>query len=162
MRIGTGYDAHKLTQDRDLVLGGVTIPHHQGLQGHSDADVLIHAIIDALLGAAKLGDIGRRFPDTDHTYKGIASTKLLQKTAALLASANFKIQNIDATIIAQQPKLAPHLPLMEQNIAQALNIPHTLVSIKATTEEKMGFTGKEEGISAQAVCLIISDNGKVE
>ena len=152
MRIGTGYDAHRLVQGRPLYLGGVHIPHHVGLDGHSDADVLLHAIIDALLGAARLGDIGRQFPPSDESYRGIASTLLLERVCELLHE--YEIINIDSTIIAQEPRLAAFLPAMEANIAAALQIDEHLVSVKATTEEKMGFTGTCEGISAHAVCLI--------
>ena len=154
MRIGMGYDAHRLTTNRKLILGGVHIPFRRGLDGHSDADVLVHAVIDALLGAAKLGDIGRNFPDTDAQYRGIASTSLLRQTAALLASSGYRVVNIDAVIIAQEPKLAPHLPVMEKNITVCLGIHQNQVNIKATTEENMGFTGIGEGIAAHAVCLI--------
>ncbi|MCL2397574.1 MAG: 2-C-methyl-D-erythritol 2,4-cyclodiphosphate synthase [Defluviitaleaceae bacterium] len=156
MRIGMGYDAHKLTPHRKLILGGVHIPFHLGLDGHSDADVLIHAIIDALLGAAKLGDIGRNFPDTNPQFKNIASTILLRQTAALMTNSGYSIVNIDSTIIAQNPRLAPFLPAMEANIASCLGINQNQINIKATTEENMGFTGTGEGISAHAVCLILS------
>ena len=159
-RIGTGYDAHRLTPDRKLVLGGVHIPFTHGLDGHSDADVLIHAVIDALLGAAALGDIGRAFPDTDAAYKGIASTSLLRDTAAMLSDCNYSVINIDATIIAQQPKLAGFLPQMCENIASCLDISASQVSVKATTEEKMGFTGAGQGMAAHAICLI-TNNEKV-
>jgi len=152
MRIGTGYDAHRLVPGRPLVLGGVHIPHHVGLDGHSDADVLIHAVIDALLGAARLGDIGRHFPPNDESYRGIASTLLLKRVRELLRY--YEIINIDSTIIAQEPRLSAFLPTMEANIAAALLIDVEQVSVKATTEEKMGFTGACEGIAAQAVCLI--------
>ena len=154
MRIGMGYDAHKLTQGRKLILGGIHIPFHQGLQGHSDADVATHAIIDALLGAAGLGDIGRNFPDNDEKFRGISSLQLLRETADKLAAEKYSIINIDATIVAQSPKLAPFLPEMEENIAATLGIDPNQVSIKATTEENMGFTGAGEGMAAHAVCLI--------
>jgi len=154
MRIGLGYDAHRLIEGRDLMLGGVKIPFHLGLLGHSDADVLIHAIIDALLGAAKLGDIGRNFPDTDEKYRGIVSTLLLRETAQLLASAGYRIVNIDTTIVSQNPKLAPYLPEMEKNVSHTLGVDADCINIKATTEEGMGFTGSEEGMAAYAVCLI--------
>ena len=154
MRVGMGYDVHRLTEDRDLILGGVKIPWEKGLLGHSDADVLIHAIMDALLGAAALGDIGQHFPDTDPAYKGISSIKLLEHVAALLNEKGYGVGNIDAVIIAQKPKMAPHIPLMRENIARALDIDVDCLSIKATTEEKLGFTGREEGIASQAVCLL--------
>ncbi len=156
MRIGMGYDVHRLTKDRKLILGGVEIPYEKGLLGHSDADVLLHAIMDALLGAAALGDIGKHFPDTDPAYKGISSLKLLEQVGALLEEKLFLIENIDATIIAQAPKMRPHIDSMRENIAKALRIDAEQVSVKATTEEGLGFTGKGEGISAQAVCLLTS------
>lgn len=154
MRVGMGYDVHKLTKDRDLILGGVTIPWEKGLLGHSDADVLIHAIMDALLGAAALGDIGKHFPDTDPAYKGISSVKLLSHVMELLKSNGFSVGNVDAVIIAQKPKMAPHIPQMKRNLAEAMGIPENRVNIKATTEEGLGFTGREEGIASQAVCLL--------
>ena len=154
MRVGMGYDVHRLTKDRDLILGGVKIPWEKGLLGHSDADVLIHAIMDALLGAAALGDIGRHFPDTDPAYKGISSIRLLKHVAALLSEKGYGIGNIDAVIIAQKPKMAPHIPQMKENIAKALEIDMDCLNIKATTEEKLGFTGREEGIASEAVCLL--------
>lgn len=154
MRIGMGYDVHKLTEGRDLVLGGVKIPWEKGLLGHSDADVLIHAIMDALLGAAALGDIGKHFPDTDPQYKGISSILLLKHVVALLKENGYEIGNIDATIIAQKPKMAPHIPLMRQNMAEALGISLSQLNVKATTEEGLGFTGKGEGISSQAICIL--------
>lgn len=154
IRVGMGYDVHRLTPERDLILGGVRIPYEKGLLGHSDADVLIHAIMDALIGAAALGDIGRHFPDTDPQYKGISSIELLKHVHKLLETQGYRIGNIDATIIAQRPKMAPHIPQMKENIAGALKIePHQL-NIKATTEEGLGFTGQGEGISSQAVCLL--------
>lgn len=156
MRIGTGYDVHKLTAGRDLVIGGVKIPYEKGLLGHSDADVLLHAIMDALLGAAALGDIGKHFPDTDMAYKGISSVKLLEHVRELLEEHCFLIENIDATIIAQAPKMRPHIDRMRENIAEALDIDIAQVNVKATTEEGLGFTGRGEGISAQAVCLLTS------
>ncbi|MGL5416125.1 MAG: 2-C-methyl-D-erythritol 2,4-cyclodiphosphate synthase [Clostridium sp.] len=155
MRIGLGYDVHRLVKDRDLILGGVNIPHSVGLLGHSDADVLIHAIMDALLGASALGDIGTHFPDTDPKYKGISSIKLLEHVGLLLKNNNFTIGNIDSTIIAQKPKMAPHISLMRENISKALNIDISQINIKATTEEKLGFTGEELGISSQAICLLL-------
>ncbi len=157
MRVGTGYDVHRLAAGRRLVLGGVEIPHEKGLLGHSDADVLIHAIADSLLGAAALGDIGMLFPDTDEAYKNADSLLLLREVAERLNAAGFIITNIDSTIIAQQPKLAPHIPQMRENIAKACGIDVSLCSVKATTEEGMGFTGALEGIAAQAICLIEED-----
>lgn len=154
MRIGMGYDVHKLTPDRDLILGGVKIPWEKGLLGHSDADVLIHAVMDALLGAAALGDIGQHFPDTDPAYKGISSMVLLEHVTELLKKNGFGITNIDATIIAQKPKMAPHIPKMRRNMAQAMGIQESMLNIKATTEEGLGFTGRGEGIASQAVCLL--------
>ena len=154
MRIGMGYDVHRLTEDRKLIIGGVEIPYEKGLLGHSDADVLLHAIMDALLGAAALGDIGKHFPDTDPAYKGISSMELLRKVGELLEEHSFLIENIDATIIAQAPKMRPHIDTMRKNIAQALQIEVDQVNVKATTEEGLGFTGTGEGISSQAVCLL--------
>ncbi len=156
MRIGTGYDVHRLTENRALVLGGVAIPYEKGLLGHSDADVLVHAIMDALLGAAALGDIGRHFPDTDDAYAGISSIVLLKKVRMLLEQEHYVIGNIDATIIAQKPKLAPFLPEMRTNLAEVLEVSENQINIKATTEEGLGFTGAGEGIAAQAVCLLES------
>ena len=154
MRIGMGYDVHRLTEDRDLIMGGVTIPYEKGLFGHSDADVLLHAIMDSLLGAAAMGDIGKHFPDTDPAYKGISSLLLLKKVGELLEQEHFLIENIDATIIAQAPKMRPYIDRMRENIAEALNIQPDQVNVKATTEEGLGFTGSGEGISAQAICLL--------
>lgn len=156
MRIGTGYDVHKLTEGRKLILGGVEIPYEKGLLGHSDADVLLHAIMDALLGAAALGDIGKHFPDTDERYRGISSLELLAKVGELLEAHCFFIENIDATIIAQAPKMRPHIDTMRGNIARTLGLETEQVSVKATTEEGLGFSGRGEGISAQAVCLLTS------
>ena len=156
MRVGMGYDVHKLVEDRELILGGVKIPHTLGLLGHSDADVLLHAIMDALLGAAALGDIGKHFPDTDEKYKGISSMKLLEQVGALIEEKGYVVGNIDATIIAQKPKLRPFIEEMEQNIAGALKIAAEQVNVKATTEEGLGFTGSEDGISSQAICAISS------
>lgn len=155
MRIGTGYDVHKLVPDRKLILGGVTIPYELGLLGHSDADVITHAIMDALLGAAALGDIGQHFPDTDPRFKGADSISLLKEVGNLLAREGYKIGNIDSTIIAQKPKLMSYLPEMRKNVAEALGIDINQVSIKATTEEHLGFTGRGEGISSQAVALLV-------
>ena len=154
MRIGQGYDAHRLASGRRLVLGGCEIECDHGLVGHSDADVLTHAVIDSLLGAAGLGDIGRNFPDTDEAYKDISSMILLKRVAGMLAGKGFSVENVDAVIIAQRPRLADVLPLMGQNIAEALGIGPERVNIKATTEEGMGFTGDGQGIAAHAVCLI--------
>lgn len=154
MRIGMGYDVHKLTKGRDLILGGVTIPYEKGLLGHSDADVLLHAIMDALLGAAALGDIGKHFPDTDEAYRGISSITLLKHVGELLTENHFIIENIDATIIAQKPKLRPYIDEMRQNIAHTLEVDITQINVKATTEEGLGFTGNGEGISSQAVCML--------
>lgn len=154
MRIGLGYDVHRLVEDRDLILGGVKIPYELGLLGHSDADVLIHAIMDSLLGATALGDIGKHFPDTDPKYKGISSITLLKEVGRLLEKNNYKIGNIDATIIAQKPKMAPHIEQMRHNIADALNIDFNQVNVKATTEEGLGFTGEGLGISSQCICLV--------
>lgn len=154
MRVGMGYDVHKLTEGRKLILGGVEIPYEKGLLGHSDADVLIHAVMDALLGAAALGDIGSHFPDTDPAYKGISSILLLKHVGELLKKHGYCIENIDAVIIAQKPKMAPHISLMRQNMAEALLVSPECISVKATTEEGMGFTGRGEGIAAQAICLI--------
>lgn len=154
MRIGMGYDVHKLTENRKLILGGVEIPYEKGLLGHSDADVLLHAIMDALLGAGALGDIGKHFPDTDEKYKGISSIRLLEHVAGLLEEHGFIVENIDATIIAQRPKMRPHIDQMRENIAAALRIELDQINVKATTEEGLGFTGNGDGISAQAVCLL--------
>lgn len=154
MRIGTGYDVHRLINGRDLILGGVKIPYEKGLLGHSDADVLLHAVMDALLGAAALGDIGLHFPDTDEKYQGASSLKLLADVGKLLEERCFMIENIDATIIAQAPKLRPYMDRMRANIADVLQIDVSQVNVKATTEEGLGFTGQKEGISAQAVCML--------
>lgn len=154
MRVGIGYDVHKLVENRKLILGGVEVPHTKGLLGHSDADVLLHAIADALLGAAALGDIGKHFPDTDDRYKGISSMILLEHVGKLLAEHKYFINNIDATIVAQKPKLLPYIPTMRENVAKALHLELDAVNIKATTEERLGFTGSEEGMSSYAVCSI--------
>lgn len=154
MRIGNGYDVHKLTEGRKLVLGGVEIPYEKGLLGHSDADVLVHSVMDALLGAAALGDIGKLFPDSDMAFKNISSLILLKNVKDVLNSENYTIINIDATIVAQSPKLAPFIDDMRTNISEALDIPFSDVSVKATTTERLGFEGRGEGISAYAVCLI--------
>jgi 2-C-methyl-D-erythritol 2,4-cyclodiphosphate synthase len=149
-----GYDVHKLVKGKNLILGGITIPHETGLLGHSDADVLIHAVMDALLGAASLGDIGKHFPDTDPKYKGISSIALLKHVGSLINEKKYLIENIDATIIAQRPKMAPYIPSMVKNIASALDLPIDKINIKATTEEGLGFTGRQEGISSNAICLL--------
>ena len=154
MRIGHGYDVHRLAENRDLIIGGVKIPYELGLLGHSAADVLLHAICDALLGAAAMGDIGKHFPDNDDSFKNIDSRILLRRVVDLLAEKGYKIGNIDATVIAQKPKLAPHIPQMVQNIAEDCKISPEFVNVKATTEEKLGFTGELKGISAHAVCII--------
>jgi len=156
MRIGMGYDVHKLVEGRPMIIGGVEIPYEKGLLGHSDADVLLHAISDALLGAAALGDIGKHFPDTDPAYKGISSIILLERVGELLQQNMFLIENVDATIIAQAPKMRPYIDKMRENIANALKIDMEQVNVKATTEEGLGFTGNGEGISSQAICLLTS------
>ena len=154
MRIGMGYDVHKLVENRDLILGGVKIPYYLGLLGHSDADVLLHAIMDSLLGAAALGDIGKHFPDSDDRYKGISSIELLKHVGSLLKENDWLIENIDSTIIAQKPKMAPHIENMRKNISEALNIDIGQINVKATTEEGLGFTGEGKGISSQSICLL--------
>lgn len=154
MRIGMGYDVHRLVENRKLIMGGVEIPYEKGLLGHSDADVLLHAIMDSLLGAAALGDIGKHFPDTDERYRGISSILLLKEVGKLVKEKGYEIQNIDSTIIAQKPKMAPHIQAMVKNIAEALDIDIDIVNVKATTEEGLGFTGTGEGISSQSICLI--------
>lgn len=157
IRIGHGYDAHRLSEGGSLILGGVKIPHHLGLVGHSDADVLSHAITDALLGAAALGDIGRHFPDTDKKFKGVSSLDLLRKVSRMIKDNGFQIQNVDSTIIAQSPRMAPFLPEMQKNIASVCSVDVSQISVKATTEEGLGFTGSNLGIAAHAVCLILND-----
>ena len=154
MRIGHGYDVHRLVPDRALILGGVHIPHPLGLLGHSDADVLVHAVMDALLGAAALGDIGRLFPDTDPQYKGIDSLLLLAQVRERIAAAGYEIGNVDVTVIAQRPKLAPHIPEMRRNLCRVLGLGEDQINVKATTEEHLGFTGSEEGMACHAVCLL--------
>lgn len=154
MRVGMGYDVHKLVEGRKLILGGVEIPYEKGLLGHSDADVMLHAVMDALLGAAALGDIGLHFPDTDPKYKGASSIKLLEHVGRLLEENGYVIENIDATIIAQRPKMRPHIDQMRENMAEALKIDVDQINVKATTEEGLGFTGSGEGISSQAICAI--------
>ena len=154
IRVGFGFDVHRLVAGRELWLGGIRLEHEKGLLGHSDADVLIHAIMDALLGAAALGDIGQHFPDTDPAYEGISSIELLEKVGELLEENGYVIENIDATIIAQRPKMAPHIPQMVKNVAETLHIDESQVNIKATTEEGLGFTGTLQGISSQAICCI--------
>ena len=156
MRIGQGYDVHRLVEGRKLILGGVEIPYEKGLLGHSDADVLLHAVMDALLGAAALGDIGQHFPDSDERYKGISSVELLKEVGKILQENGYLIENIDSTVIAQRPKLLPYRPQMAKNIADALGIEPDQVSVKATTEEGLGFTGTGDGISAQAIALLSS------
>ena len=156
MRIGQGYDVHRLVEGRKLIIGGVDIPYEKGLLGHSDADVLLHAVMDALLGAAALGDIGQHFPDSDERYKGISSIVLLKEVGKILQENGYMIENIDSTVIAQRPKLLPYRPQMAENIAAALGIEKEQVSVKATTEEGLGFTGTGEGISAQAIALLSS------
>lgn len=157
MRIGHGYDVHRLTEGRKLILGGVDVPYALGLDGHSDADVLIHAVMDALLGAAGMGDIGRHFPDTDPAYKGISSMKLLEAVGQKIGSAGYTVGNIDVTMIAQKPKLKDYIPQMERNIALGLGISADQVNVKATTEEHLGFTGSGEGMACHAVCLLDKD-----
>lgn len=154
MRVGMGYDVHRLVEGRKCIIGGVEIPFEMGLLGHSDADVLLHAIMDALLGAAALGDIGKHFPDTDEAYKGADSIELLKKVGELIEQEGYYIDNIDATIIAQKPKMRPHIDQMRKNIADALMVDITQINVKATTEEGLGFTGNLEGISSQAICLL--------
>ena len=154
IRIGTGYDVHRLVDGRKLIIGGVNIPYEKGLLGHSDADVLLHAICDALLGAAGLGDIGKHFPDTDPRFKGISSIALLGEVCRLLGKAGYRVNNIDATIVAERPKMAPHVPTMIANIAAAVQVDARSVNVKATTTEGLGFAGKGEGIEAHAVCTI--------
>ena len=156
MRIGQGYDVHRLVEGRKLIIGGVDIPYEKGLLGHSDADVLLHAVMDALLGAAALGDIGQHFPDSDEKYKGISSIALLKEVGKILQENGYMIENIDSTVIAQRPKLLPYRPQMAENIAASLGIEKEQVSVKATTEEGLGFTGAGEGISAQAIALLSS------
>ena len=154
MRIGHGYDVHRLVEGRDLILGGVKIPYEKGLDGHSDADVLVHAVMDALLGAAGMGDIGRHFPDTDPAYKGIDSMKLLKIVGQKLAAAGYRVGNVDVTMIAQRPKLKEYIPQMQQNIARVLGVDPGQINVKATTEEYLGFTGEGVGMSCHAVCLL--------
>jgi 2-C-methyl-D-erythritol 2,4-cyclodiphosphate synthase len=154
MRIGIGYDVHQLCEGRKLILGGVEIPFERGLLGHSDADVLIHAIMDAMIGAMGLGDIGKHFPDTDPAYKGISSVALLEHVTGLMKQQGYKIGNVDAVVIAQRPKIGPHFPAMKTILAKAMECEEEQLNLKATTEEKLGFTGREEGMAAQAVCLL--------
>lgn len=155
MRVGLGYDVHKLVEGRKLIIGGVNVPHEKGLLGHSDADVLIHAVMDSILGALALGDIGKHFPDTDEKYKGADSMKLLEFVYNLINEKGYDIGNIDCTIIAQSPKMAPHIQNMRANIAKALNTSIENINVKATTEEGLGFTGAKEGIAAQSICLLV-------
>lgn len=161
MRIGHGYDAHRFAEDRKLILGGVEIPGDRGLLGHSDADVLTHAVMDALLGAAAMGDIGKLFPDTDERYRGADSISLLQQVMIRLREHGYAVGNLDATVLAQVPKLAPYIPAMREKIAAACGVDVSRVSVKATTEERMGFTGREEGVSAHCVCLLEEDHPRV-
>lgn len=161
IRVGIGYDSHQLVPGRALVLGGVTIPHSRGLAGHSDADALLHAVADSLLGAAGLGDIGTHFPDIDVKYKGVHSTKILAEVFQMVAGKGYRVSNIDAVIVAEQPKLAPYIPVMRSKIAGIMMVPEDSVSIKATTNEKMGFVGRDEGIAAIATSLIYRDNGAI-
>ncbi len=156
MRIGHGYDVHRLVEGRKLILGGVEIPYTKGLLGHSDADVLLHAVADALLGAAALGDIGKHFPDTDPQYKGADSRKLLRHVVALIREKGYKVGNVDVTVIAQAPKLSPHIPQMRENLAHDLGVEPDAVNVKATTEERLGFTGSGEGIACHGVCLLLN------
>lgn len=156
MRIGIGYDVHRLIEGRDLIMGGVKIPHEKGLLGHSDADVLTHALMDAILGALGQGDIGKHFPDTDPAYKGISSIKLLEEVVGKMRAAGYQIGNADVVVIAQRPKLGPHFSAMKEILCQALSCDADRLNLKATTEEKLGFTGREEGIAAEAVCLLES------
>ena len=153
-RIGHGYDVHRLTEGRPLIIGGVNIPHEAGLLGHSDADVLVHAIMDSMLGALALGDIGKHFPDTDERYKGADSIELLRQVAKIIGTNGYSVANIDSTILAQAPKMAPHIEQMRKNVADAIGIDVSCVSVKVTTEEKLGFTGEKKGIAAHAVCLL--------
>ncbi len=155
MRVGMGYDVHKLAEERKLIIGGVEIPHEKGLLGHSDADVLLHAIMDALLGAAALGDIGKHFPDTEEKYRGADSRMLLREVKRLIEAESYQVGNIDATIVAQAPKMWPYIAQMEENIAADLEVDRKAVNVKATTEEGLGFTGKKEGISSFAVCMLV-------
>ncbi len=157
MRVGIGYDVHALAGKRDLYLGGVKIEHEMGLLGHSDADVLVHAVMDAILGAAAEGDIGRHFPDTDEKYKGISSLLLLERVSEIIAEKGYRVNNIDSIIVAQKPKLAPYICQMQKNIAKVLGVDASCINVKATTTEKLGFEGRQEGISAQAVCTLIED-----
>ena len=160
MRVGIGYDVHKLVENRKLILGGVEIEHDKGLLGHSDADVLVHAMMDSILGALALGDIGKHFPDTDSKYKGADSIKLLEFVNNLIESKGYKVNNIDSIIIAQAPKMAPHILKMRENVSKAMNIDIDCVSIKATTEEGLGFTGNKQGISCQSICSLIKVDNK--
>ena len=155
MRVGMGYDVHKLAEERKLIIGGVEIPHEKGLLGHSDADVLLHAIMDAMLGAAALGDIGKHFPDTEEAYRGADSRQLLRKVKSLIEAEGYQVGNLDATIVAQAPKMRPFIAQMEENIAEDLQIEKSRVNVKATTEEGLGFTGSREGISSFAICMLV-------
>ena len=160
-RVGSGFDVHRLTHDRELILCGVKIPFEKGLLGHSDADVALHALMDAMLGAAAMGDIGRHFPDSEDRYKGISSMKLLNETSRLIRDAGYKVGNIDITIMAQRPKMLPYISQMRENIASALGIRQDNVNVKATTTERLGFVGREEGIAAEAVCILTKGKEKI-
>lgn len=160
MRVGMGYDVHKLVEDRKLIIGGVEIPHEKGLLGHSDADVLTHAVMDSILGAMAMGDIGKHFPDTDQRFKGADSLKLMEHVYEIMKEEGYVLGNIDCTIIAQAPKMAPHIPQMRENFARIMHTDIKNINVKATTEEKLGFTGSGEGISAQSICLLLTESNK--
>lgn len=160
MRIGMGYDVHRLVEDRKLIIGGVEIPHEKGLLGHSDADVLTHAVMDSILGAMAMGDIGKHFPDTDSKFKGADSLKLMEHVYEIMKEEGYVLGNIDCTIIAQAPKMAPHIPQMRENFARIMHTDIKNINVKATTEEKLGFTGSGEGISAQSICLLLTETNK--
>ena len=160
MRVGMGYDVHRLVEDRKLIIGGVEIPHEKGLLGHSDADVLTHAVMDSILGAMAMGDIGKHFPDTDSKFKGADSLKLMENVYEIMKEEGYILGNIDCTIIAQAPKMAPHIPKMRENFARIMHTDIKNINVKATTEEKLGFTGSGEGISAQSICLLLTESNK--
>lgn len=160
MRVGMGYDVHRLVEDRKLIIGGVEIPHEKGLLGHSDADVLTHAVMDSILGAMAMGDIGKHFPDTDSKFKGADSLKLMEHVYEIMKEEGYILGNIDCTIIAQAPKMAPHIPQMRENFARIMHTDIKNINVKATTEEKLGFTGSGEGISAQSICLLLTESNK--
>ncbi|MED9947776.1 MAG: 2-C-methyl-D-erythritol 2,4-cyclodiphosphate synthase [Peptacetobacter hiranonis] len=160
MRVGMGYDVHRLVEDRKLIIGGVEIPHEKGLLGHSDADVLTHAVMDSILGAMAMGDIGKHFPDTDSKFKGADSLKLMEHVYEIMKEEGYVLGNIDCTIIAQAPKMAPHIPQMRENFARIMHTDIKNINVKATTEEKLGFTGSGEGISAQSICLLLTETNK--